>query len=544
MNQSSETTLSAPPRFLLWLVLVVFFLLIVGAIGGLSFFRSGQRLGALIPFAGIAFVGVILFVIGGAVVYRRNLPRLLWLWVFVLAVILVAAVAVGGVFAYRNILPPRYQEQMLTEMPFMRAFLPPTPAGGLLPTVQPAERGISPDDLLALPPADETETVEPPAAATEQPTEEVTAESVAALPTETPTSSPTPTLPPTEMPTAEPTAAAAQPTPAPADVTTEVQQVSNTASRPAATRMYGFTYVRQGWNNCGPANITMALSHYGWRESQDYAADLMKPSEEDKNVSPSEMVNFVRTQTQVSAVSRMGGDMELIKEFIAANIPIIVETGYSLEGEDWLGHYQTVVGYDDTQSAFYVYDSWLGTGSGTDGLLERYSEFDARWQQFNRTFIAIYEKDREGVVQQILGDRADLEQSYQHALEVATTEANANRQNGFAWFNMGTSYTRLGDYERAAAAYDRARQLNLPFRFLWYQFGPFEAYFNAGRYDDVLALAENNIRTAGNNVEETFYWQGKVYAAQGRTAEATASFQRAIAQNPNYEAASQALSEL
>src|SRR5215208_6292320 len=98
MNRSSETTLSAPPRFLLWLVLVVFFLLIVGAIGGLSYFRSGQRLGALIPFAGIGFIGVILFVIGGAVVYRRSLPRLLWLWVSILAVILIVAVVVGGVF--------------------------------------------------------------------------------------------------------------------------------------------------------------------------------------------------------------------------------------------------------------------------------------------------------------------------------------------------------------------------------------------------------------------------------------------------------------
>lgn len=534
MNRSSETTLSAPPRFLLWLVLLVFFLLIVGAMGGLNYFRSGQRLGALIPFAIIAFGGFVLFVIGGAIAFRRTLPRLLWLWVSILSLLLVAGVAVGGVFAYRSLLPPRYQEQMLTEMPFMRAFLPPTPSGGMLPTVQPAEGGISPDDLLALAlPTEEAEVTE---VVTEAPTEKA----VAALPTETPTPSPTPTLPPTEAPTQAPTVAAVQPTTPPAETTT-VQQVSN---RPASTRMYGFTYVRQGWNNCGPANITMALSHYGWRESQDYAAGILKPVDEDKNVSPGEMVSFVREHTQVSAISRMGGDMDLVKDFIAANIPIIVETGYSLEGEDWLGHYQTVVGYDDAQSAFYVYDSWLGTGSGTDGLLERYSDFDARWQQFNRTFIAIYEKDREGVVQQILGDRADLQTSYEHALEVATAEANANRQNGFAWFNMGTSYTRLGDYERASAAYDRAFQLNLPFRFLWYQFGPFEAYYNAGRYDEVLALVQNNINSAGNYVEESFYWQGMVYAAQGRNSEASAAFQRAIAQNPNYAAAQQALNEL
>jgi tetratricopeptide (TPR) repeat protein len=215
-----------------------------------------------------------------------------------------------------------------------------------------------------------------------------------------------------------------------------------------------------------------------------------------------------------------------------------------LEGEDWLGHYQTVVGYDDSQAVFYVYDSWLGTGTGDVGLPERYSDFDSRWQHFNRVFIAIYEKDREGVVQQILGDRSDLTQANQHALDVALEEANANRQNGFAWFNIGSSYTELGDFERAAAAYDRALQLDLPFRMLWYQFGPFEAYFEAGRYDDVLALATNNLNTAGNYVEETFYWQGRVYAAQGRASEASAAFQRALSYNPNFAAAQEALNTL
>ncbi|MFN8448838.1 MAG: tetratricopeptide repeat protein [Anaerolineae bacterium] len=309
--------------------------------------------------------------------------------------------------------------------------------------------------------------------------------------------------------------------------------------------MYGFTYVRQGWNDCGPANITMALSHFGWRETQEYAASILKPNTEDKNVSPSEMVSFVRQQTQVSAITRMGGDIELVKDFIAANIPIIVETGYYLEGENWLGHYQTVVGYDDNQSVFYIYDSWLGIGTGDAGIAEHYSDFDANWQYFNRAFIVIYEKDRENVVQQILGDRADVTKADEHALAVAQQEARADRQNALAWFNLGTSYTRLGQYEQAATAYDQARRLGtLPFRMLWYQFGPFEAYFETGRYDDVLALVNTNLRTAGNYVEETFYWQGKVLAAQGQRQDAAAAFQRAIAQNPNYQAARDALGTL
>ncbi len=188
-----------------------------------------------------------------------------------------------------------------------------------------------------------------------------------------------------------------------------------------------------------------------------------------------------------------------------------------------------------------------GSGTGTDdaGRTEHYGDFDANWQSFNRTFIVIYQKDREGDVQRILGDRADLTQADQHALDVARQEASADRQNAFAWFNLGTAYDKLGQYDQAASAYDYAFQLGkLPFRMLWYQFGPFEAYFQMGRYDEVLALVNNNLSTAGNYVEETFFWQGKVYQAQGRTQDAAAAFQRAISENPNYQAARDALATI
>lgn len=534
MNRSSGR-LEAPPRILLWLVTVIFFLLIVAVLAGLSYVGSGQRLSSLIPFIGIAVVGVVVAVVGGAVAFRRRLPRLMWLWVTLLSALVLVALVGGGIFAYRNILPPRYQEQMLTEMPFMRVFMPPTPPGGAVPTVQPREGGISPEDLLALPPLQSTESVAPPTGTpTPEATEDATEPVIALAPTRTPLPSSTPTtsLPPTLAPTLAPP-------------TESAQQTSGNFNRPPSTRMYGFTYVRQDWNNCGPANITMALSHFGWRESQDYAANLLKPNTEDKNVSPSEMVSFVREQTQVSAITRNGGDIELIKDFIAANIPIIVETGYTPEGELWYGHYQTVVGYDDNQSVFYIYDSWLGIGAGDAGIAEHYASFDTGWRDFNRTFIVIYEKDRESVVQQILGDRADVTAADEHALEVARQEASSDRQNAFAWFNLGTSYTRLGMYEEASSAYDQAFRLGtLPFRMLWYQFGPFEAYFEAGRYDAVLALVNSNISTAGNYVEETFYWQGKVFVAQGHRQDAVASFQRALAQNPRYQAARDALGTL
>jgi tetratricopeptide (TPR) repeat protein len=288
----------------------------------------------------------------------------------------------------------------------------------------------------------------------------------------------------------------------------------------------------------------MALTRYGWQEPQTVAAAYLKPDTEDKNVTPQEMVGFVNEMTGVRAVTRIGGDMEIIKQLIAQEFPVLIETAYYPEGSDFLGHYHTVVGYDDTQGVFYVYDSYLGTGQGGAGLAVPYNRFDQDWAAFNRVFIVIYEQNLESVVTQVLGELATVEGAARRALAIADQEALTNPRNPFAWFNRGTSLVRLGEYEEAARAYDRARALGTPFRMLWYQFGPFEAYFNVGRYDDVEALVNSNLTTGAEYVEETYYWQGQVMLARGNEPGAASAFQRALTHNERYQEARDALSRL
>jgi len=522
---------SGPPPLLLWLAVVFLFLLIVATLAGLSYFSSGQRLAVFVPYVGITVIGLVVAILGGTLVFRRNLPKFFWLWMFIGLIIVLTAGSFAVALGYRTVLPPRYQEQFLTEVPFLRAFLPPTPEGGIVATSA-ATSAFSAEDLLAAPPLFATATE--PSAAVIPPTEMVI------IPTLPPTLETTATPDPTATEVAA-TSISIAPTSA---ATVAPQQVVERFTMPVSSRMYGFTHVQQGWNNCGPANITMALSYYGWRESQEFAANLLKPDDEDKNVSPNELVRFVNEQTAVRAITRIGGDLELLKAFIVNNIPVIVETSYAPEGFDWIGHYQTVVGYDDNAQSLYIYDSYLGTGIAGAGLSESYVSFDTGWQAFNRVFIAIYEPDREGIVQNILGDYADVRQSAQIALDTAVREARANPQSPFPWFNMGSSYTKLGMYEEAASAFDQATQRSLPFRIWWYQFSPFEAYFNTGRYDDVLALVNNNLANGGQYIEETYYWQGRVFAERGQTQEASTAFQRALTHNPRYQDAQTALNSL
>jgi tetratricopeptide (TPR) repeat protein len=78
---------------------------------------------------------------------------------------------------------------------------------------------------------------------------------------------------------------------------------------------------------------------------------------------------------------------------------------------------------------------------------------------------------------------------------------------------------------------------------LWYQHGPFEAYGAIGRWDDVMALAEANLRNAPN-LEESHYWRGRALAARGDLAGARAAWSRALELNPFLAPAREALEEI
>jgi len=313
---------------------------------------------------------------------------------------------------------------------------------------------------------------------------------------------------------------------------------------PSAARLNGLRHVYQEWNNCGPANLTMALSYFGWSYGQNVAAQWLKPNPEDKNVSPQQMVDFVNYQanTEVRALWRYGGDLDLIKRAIAAGFPIIAESGYDIEDLGWMGHYETIAAYDDAEGTFWVYDSYLGIGSGY-GRVHEYEVFDSWWRHFNRAYILLFPLEREAEVRALLGASVDPVAATQSALERARQEAAADPADGWAWFNAGSSATWLGRYHDAAIYYDEAFRQGMPYRVTWYMFGPYEAYWNVGRFQDVLTLAENTEQTT-EYVEETYYWRGMASAALGDVETARASFQHAIALNVNFAKAVTASAQL
>jgi len=153
--------------------------------------------------------------------------------------------------------------------------------------------------------------------------------------------------------------------------------------------------------------------------------------------------------------------------------------------------------------------------------------------------MVVHRSDQAAAVASIIGENMDDQTMFNNALYTATLERNLDRNDPYAWFNMGSSLVGLGRYDEAALAFDQARILGLPWRLLWYQFTPFEAYLQVGRYDDVVDLADKVL--AKTATEEAFYYKGLAYAAMGEKEKARQQLTLALRYNKNYEAARQAL---
>ncbi|MBN1146164.1 MAG: hypothetical protein JXA78_02830, partial [Anaerolineales bacterium] len=122
----------------------------------------------------------------------------------------------------------------------------------------------------------------------------------------------------------------------------------------------------------------------------------------------------------------------------------------------------------------------------------------------------------------------------------------------FAWFNRGTSMVALQDYYGAAESYDEAfltyqalPEADRPWRMMWYQTGPYFAYFLTGRYQEVIDLADFTLDNARLKIlEETYVWRGRAYAALGSIGQAQEDLCLALEYHTEFEPALQEIERL
>ena len=350
--------------------------------------------------------------------------------------------------------------------------------------------------------------------------------------------------------TISPTGAVIPPTPIPTNSTPDAKsnlpQPTSTQTLmpiPKSISLTGVQHEYQTWNNCGPATLAMALSYWKWDGDQSIIADFTKPNPRDKNVMPYELADYVEEKTQLQVSLRVGGEISLLKRFLAAGFPVITEKGF--EGRDfegWMGHYVLVTGYSDSEQQFKFQDSYYGP----DQVME-YKDFETYWRAFNFTYLVVYPAESKDEIMEILGSQADEEFNYRYAAQKASDEIYTlnGRDQFFAWFNRGANLVSLQDFAGAALAYDEGFALyptipekERPWRLMWYQTGPYWAYYYSGRYQDVIELASTTLDAMSEPVlEESYYWRALAREALGDRKGAIKDLRSALKVHPGFEPA-------
>ncbi len=393
------------------------------------------------------------------------------------------------------------------------------------------------------------------------------------------------TLPPTEqvLPTPIVTRVAPPVTASPTQALATATAIITPTPLPERVDLKGerfYTDQKNRWNYCGPANLVMALKFWGWKglpgktdDLRDQVASIVKPGFADPskgfidrgrldlNVMPYEMADFAIDHTDYSALIRHGGELQTLKALLSAGFPSIIEKGYyerDTQGKrTWMGHYLFVTGYDDAAKVFIVQDAYYLNGEQPrKNRRISYDELLEGWRSFNYLFMVVYPPEREQDMLIALGNWSDPNWAHQHALKLAEADIQAQEAIDlfFSWFNKGTSHISLQDYAAAAAAYDQAFTLyagltqdnsQRPYRMVWYQTGPYWAYFYTGRYQDVINLANVTLSTpsTGPTLEESLYWRGMAYYALGKTGPAATDMLETVRLNPNFAPGIQRLQE-
>jgi tetratricopeptide (TPR) repeat protein len=328
----------------------------------------------------------------------------------------------------------------------------------------------------------------------------------------------------------------------------------------------GLRWVAQGFNNCGPANLSISLNYWGDDTTQEVAAAYLKPNREDRNVSPWQISDYVNEFTNLRATAHARGNLDMLKQLIAAGFPVVIEKGY-IPGrgtEGWYGHYLTVYGFNDERQELYSRDTFLGPFDGRPRA-DSYEEFMEWWRHFYYTFYVVFPPEREQEVMAIIPQQLQSDWTmWQYAAEQARLELEQRPDDVFSLFNLGVALTRLGEYaseetvedyspavnaayyEEAAALFDRARNTNqLPPRTLYYEHRPLMAYYKVGRHNDVLELTAALLDTIGGRwVEEIHWYRGHALAATGDLLGAQEAYQQALVVNPNFYYAEWSLNDV
>lgn len=310
---------------------------------------------------------------------------------------------------------------------------------------------------------------------------------------------------------------------------------------PASALIPNNYQVYETWNNCGPASLSMALSYFGINESQQVLGELLRPYEnstgdnDDKDVTFEELANEART-FGLLAYYRPDGNMQLLKRFLAIGLPVVAET--VMTKDDDIGHYRVVKGYDENADVITQDDSMQG-----HNVPFSYADFDYMWKKYNYEYLVLVPKAKQGLAEAILGKDLNVRTAWQKTVKMDEAALAANPGDVDSTFNLSVADYYVGNYQGSVNEFEKV-QSQLPFRTLWYQIEPIEAYYALGDYQQVFSLTASILNNGNRAFSQLYILRGDIDKKEGDLQAAKAEFQNAVFYNIHLKAAQDALNSV
>lgn len=274
----------------------------------------------------------------------------------------------------------------------------------------------------------------------------------------------------------------------------------------------------------------MLLSYHSITVSQTELGQKLRPYQnpqgdnDDKSVSIEELAEESKTYNLVP-YHRPNGSIKLLHLLLSSNIPVLVRT-WLHPGED-IGHYRIIRGYDDTTQELIQDDSYEGKN-----LRYTYETFNAMWQPFNYEYLILVSPEQKEHAELLLGNAVDEQDAWRAVLQRATDESQSAPNNPYPIFNQSVALYHLGDFPKSVSIFESI-QSQLPFRMLWYQIEPIEAYLAVKNYDTVFSLTDSVLNNHNRGFTELYILRGKAFQEMGKSAEAKKEFENAVFYNKN-----------
>lgn len=272
----------------------------------------------------------------------------------------------------------------------------------------------------------------------------------------------------------------------------------------------------------------MALSYYGIFVSQEVLGDQIRPYQiadgvnDDKSATLYELARKGQ-EYGFTPYHRPGGDVNLIRHFVANDIPVITRT-LTAVGED-IGHFRVIKGYDEQRRVIIQDDSLQGSN-----LEYSYDEFSTLWTAFSYEYLVLVPQEKVERAELIMGENLDEETAWKNAIKASERQILVDPDDVYAKFNKLVALYNLGQYSQAINIYEQIES-SLPPRTLWYQIEPIVAYQKMGMNEKVLEMTDNLIWNENRAFSEVYQIRAEVYESQGNGELAKENFDKAIFYN-------------